>query len=214
MKQFDAVLFDIDGTLLDTTQFIQQAFFHSLKTNGGPNVTVAEIKAVVGKPLPDCYQILYPTGDVATLCETHDSFQMKNLHLSVPFQNTIKVLNELIKAEMKIAAVTSRPRHTSEKILVEADMIKYFDTFVFADDVENHKPHPEPLLKALHTLNIAPENAVMIGDTSADVGAGKNANTKTIGVTYGFHGQKIRESMPDFVVDDIEEILNIILKQD
>lgn len=145
------------------------------------------------------------------LCDAHNTFQIQHLHLSIPFKHTIHVLNKIQLSEKKIAAITSRTKESAEKILELANIHHYFDIFLAAEDVEHHKPHPEALMKALDVLQVSPNHAVMIGDTSADIGAGKNAGTFTIGVTYGFHGEKIRDSNPDFVVRDIQEIIPLIL---
>lgn len=98
-----------------------------------------------------------------------------------------------------------------EQTLRLADIFDLLDVIINADDVKNHKPHPEPIKKALRKLGALSESAVMVGDTDVDVLAGKNAGVVTIGVTYGFHGEKIRKSNPDFLIDDISEILKIVL---
>jgi pyrophosphatase PpaX len=85
------------------------------------------------------------------------------------------------------------------------------DYVVAFEDVVNVKPHPEPVYKALKFLGVGPENTVMAGDSDADILAGKNAGTSTVGVTYGFHGMRIVESGPDFLIDSINEIVPIVL---
>ncbi|MEK7450986.1 MAG: HAD-IA family hydrolase [Patescibacteria group bacterium] len=212
MKELEAVLFDVDGTLLNTKEFIYQAYEHTFKSHNLPSVPREELDGVMGKLLEDCYKHFVPSSqDLMILCETHRTFQTKNLHLSVPFPNTKDTLNKIKKAEIKIAAITSRSQRTSTHNLELAGIKDRIDVVISAEDVTRIKPHPEPLLKALKQLGVKPEKAVMVGDTDADILAGKNAKTKTIGVTYGFHGKRIVESNPDYVVDDIAEIIPIIL---
>ena len=89
----------------------------------------------------------------------------------------------------------------------------FIDTVISKEDVEHSelKPHPRPILLALKQLHVLPEHAIMIGDAKEDVEAGKRAGTKTIGVTYGSLGEKIKDSKPDYTVDYIADILPIII---
>jgi len=211
MKKIAAALFDVDGTLLNTVEFVYQACEYTFRVHGLPIKSRDEMALVMGKPLEECYRNLSPEGDPHQLCETHRSFQAKNLHLSVPFSNTLETLRKLKDAGIKIAAVTTRSKQTSLKTLEMSGILGYFDVVVSGEDTVNSKPHPEPLLRALRLLKIRPERAVMIGDTEADILAGKSAGTKTIGVSSGFHGSRIVESHPDFVINDIADVIPIIL---
>lgn len=215
MGTVKAVLFDVDGTLLDTKEFIFQSFEHTLKTHGLPKKSREEINRVVGRPLEECYRELAPSLNPKSLCETHRLFQEENLELSSPFPKTRETLKRLKEKGLKIAAVTTRSRRTSKKTLEIAGLFDFIDVFVSAEDVKNHKPHPEPILQALKHLQIDCESAVMVGDTGIDIAAGKNAGLRgTIGVTYGFGGRKkIVASNPDFVVNDIAEVVPIVLDQ-
>ncbi|MBI2029933.1 HAD-IA family hydrolase [Candidatus Gottesmanbacteria bacterium] len=212
MKKFKAVLFDVDGTLLDTEEFIYKAFKYTLKKHNLPTITKTQVLKIVGQQLEKTYKILSNSDNVVEYCETHRSFQVKNLHLSKPFPNTIKALRKIKKAGLKIAAVTSRSKRTSQKTLELANIYEYFDLLISSEDVKNHKPHPEPLLKALNNLGIKSQNAVMVGDTKFDIEAGKNAKVKTIAAAYGFHKDRVKASSPDFIIRDIIDILPIITK--
>lgn len=211
MGAIKAVLLDVDGTLLNTREFVFQAFEHTFRAHKLPKKRREEINLVMGRPLEECYQELAPSTDPQHLCETHKLFQDRNLQLSSPFPNTRKTLISLKKGGLKIAAVTNRSRRSSKKTLKTADLFDYINVIVAAEDVKNHKPSPEPLLKALGILEIDPKEAVMVGDTIMDIVAGKNAGVKeTIGVTYGFGGRKIVESNPDFIVNDIAQVIPIL----
>lgn len=211
MREIEAVLFDVDGTLLDTTEFIYQAYEHTFNNHGISPPTREELGKMMGKPLEEYYRFFAPNTDTNQLCETHRTFQAENLSLCIPFPNTRSTLTELKKAGLKIAAVTTRSKRTSVDTLRVANLLNLIDTIISREDVENLKPHPEPLFKALEQLKVEPKNAVMIGDTDIDIKAGKNAGTKTIGASYGFQGNKIIDSNPDYVVDDIAETVPLIL---
>ena len=85
-----------------------------------------------------------------------------------------------------------------------------FDAIITTDLVKETKPNPTPLFKALEILKEKPEHAVMIGDSHFDIEAGKNAGTKTIRVTYGFHKDNLHNPEPDYFVDDLKDLFNII----
>ncbi|PIR12963.1 hypothetical protein COV49_03730 [Candidatus Falkowbacteria bacterium CG11_big_fil_rev_8_21_14_0_20_39_10] len=203
------VLFDVDGTLLDTSEYIYQSFEYSLKKHYKP-LKRDRIGTIMGKPLEECYQILTTKDAVSDLAQSHNDFQKKNSYLSFPFPHTLKVLRTLKDKNYHSAAVTSRRKNTVIETLKLAKILPLLDYIVTVDDVVKPKPHPESIRKALDFFGAEPKQAIMIGDSPADVHAGKNAGTQTIGVTYGFHGNKITEFNPDFVIDDIAEVLNLV----
>lgn len=206
-----AIFFDIDGTLLDTTEFIFQAFEHTFKTHNLFTPARATIVQTVGKSLDECYQILTQTPDTTPLTETHRTFQESNLHLSIPFTHTIQTLATLKKANLSLAAISTRESRTLHTSLDHAGIRHFFDCIISGDEVIHVKPHPEPVLKALAYFSLSPEQAFMVGDTSVDIDAGKNAGVETVGVTYGIHGEKIKESAPDYCINDIVDLLTIPL---
>lgn len=213
MKEIKAVLFDVDGTLLNTKEFIYQAYEYTFRLHNLPEIPRDELDRMMGKSLEDCYKHFAPSYDISSLCNTHRIFQTENLNLSVPFPNTKGTLDKIKEAGLKTAAITTRSQRTSVHTLELARIKDKIDVVISGEDRGKHKPHPEPLLKALKQLGVRPEKAIMVGDTDVDILAGKNAKTKTIGVTYGFHGKRIVESNPDYVIDDIADIIPIILVQ-
>lgn len=216
MQEFKAALFDIDGTLLDTSEFIFQAYEYTLKKFGLAPRTRSEVAALIGKPLETCYELLAPDVGIKAipeLAKTHRFFQGKHLDLSKPYPGTAETLAALKGAGIKIAAVTTRQRSSSVKTMALAGISRFIDFVVALEDVTHLKPDPEPVLKALAYLNVQPVDAIMTGDSDVDIFAGKNAGTATVGVTYGFHGKRIADCNPDYIIDSIEEIVPVILPE-
>ena len=213
MKEIEAVIFDVDGTLLDTTEFYYQAYKHTFLYHGLPTRSWEEIVPVMstGRNLEECYRYFSPSGDVRQLCETHRSFQEEHANLAVPFPNTRETLKKLRGAGVKLAVVTTRSKRTSIKTLEMAGIICYLDAIVSGEDTTNHKPHPEPVLKAIQQLKTEAKRAVMVGDTGVDILAGKSAGTRTIGVSFGFQGSKIAEYNPVLIINDIADVVSVIL---
>jgi len=200
------VLLDVDGTLLDTRAFIFAAFEHALGAHGVPLPERDWLTAQIGKSLDEIYASLAEAA-VEALVETHRTFQAENLHLSVAFEGAAGVLKALRDAGMRLGAVTSRSRRTSVLTLEQSGLLPFFDAVVSAEDTERLKPDPEPLRKALEMLGRGPESAAMVGDTPADVEAGKALGMFTVGATYGFFGPGIAESAPDALIADLRELL-------
>ena len=211
MKGITTLLFDIDGTVLNTEEFILKATEHSLATLGYSVPDRSVIKKVVGMPFPDYYFMLAGiNADADKLIEAHRNFQFKNFSLSVPFTNSVKVLKKLKEKGYKLAAITTRHKNSSHRTLIQAGVFDLFDTIITTDLVKETKPDPTPLLKALEILKEIPSHAVMIGDSHFDIQAGKNAGTKTIRATYGFHKDNLHNPRPDYFIDDIKDLLDII----
>ncbi len=209
-RKFDAALFDVDGTVLNTAEYIFQAYKYTLALHLKKEVTWEEVVPVLGLPFKECYRILTDLEEVDYLMKCHHQYQVQNSQSVKTYENTLKTIRELKKAGVAIAAVTS---HTGELLIRNlkiAGIDKFFKVIVTPTDVKKPKPDPESVLKALEILKVKPERAIFIGDSKADIKAGKAAKVKTIGALYGFHGNKLMESEPDYTVGDIREILPII----
>lgn len=210
-RKFDAALFDIDGTILNTGEYIFQAYKYTISLHLKREITWEEVVPVLGLPFKECYRILTNLEEVDYLMKCHHQYQVQNSHSVTAYENSLKTLRELKKAGVAIAAVTS---HTGELLIRNlniAGIDKFFKVIVTPLDVEKPKPDPESIFKALETLRVKPGRSVFIGDSPADIQAGKAAGVKTIAALYGFHGERLLKTKPDFQVDDIEQIIPIIL---
>lgn len=204
-----AVLFDIDGTLLDTWDFVIKARDYSLSFHGY-TPSKEQLSKALGKPLIEFYKILAPGVDPLQLMQTHIEFQKQNPQLVQLFPKTKKILKYLKDHGFLLAAISNRMRQSLLKSLKETEIDNLFDVVLSVDDVKNPKPHKEHVLTALKLLKVELSNAYLVGDTGEDILAGKNAKIKTVGVTYGFLGKDIVKHNPDYVIDDISELLKIL----
>jgi pyrophosphatase PpaX len=209
LNQTKAFLFDLDGTLLDTFDFIYGAFENTYSKHGIEPLSHDQIRHLMGGPLESVYHAMAPEYDAALLAETHRAFQAAHTHLVKLFPDTLQVLDELKRRDMKIAAITTRSNRSSIRSLEVTGIAKYFDMVISAEDVQNHKPNPEPLFKALKFLRVEPQDAVMTGDTGADIMAGKNAGTKTVAALYGFGGETLIELNPDYLIQNLGSLLRL-----
>ena len=107
--------------------------------------------------------------------------------------------------------MTTKIRDTVNMGLKLTKLDQFFDVVVTLDDVENAKPHPEPVLKALEQLGSSPEEAIMVGDNHHDIEAGKNAGTKTAGVSWSVKGREyISSYKPDYILEKMSDLLPIV----
>jgi len=205
-----AVLFDIDGTILDTLDFVFLAVKYTLDKHEFI-VSKELLMQAAGRPLLEYYRFILPNEDYEQLAQTHREFQ-KDKHITMvkTFPNVKKVLKKLRKENYKMAGVSNRSRESLVESLKVTGIEDYFDVIVGVGDVENPKPHKDHPNKALELLGVDKDFAIMVGDTAADIKAGKSAGIKTVGVTYGWIGKDIKKSKPDFVIDNIEELLDLV----
>jgi pyrophosphatase PpaX len=211
MEKITRLIFDVDGTLLDTQEFIFQATEHALATLGYFVPERSIIAKNVGKSFPEYYfSLTNSKKDIDKLIDTHRAFQYLNFNLSKLFPNTLETLTTLKNKGYKLAVVTTRSKKTSHQTLIDSNIFNLFNIVISGDDAKKIKPDPEPLLMALEFMQELPEKAIMIGDSYVDIQAGKNAGTKTIRATYGFHIDKLHEPEPDFFISDMSDLLKLL----
>jgi pyrophosphatase PpaX len=213
-KKLSAIVFDVDGTILDTREFILKTFEHTLTSHGYSVPTRGAIQAVVaGKILEDGYLQLAPDGDIIALCDTHRVFQKKRYDLIVAYEGLTDTLSSLRDKGIVSGLYSSRGKATLRPSLEHMQVLKYFDAVIDGGDVQNHKPHPEGVLKALEILGVSPQDSAMIGDSHADIEAGKAAHCAlTIGITHGLGSRtSLEEAGADHIVDSLKDILPILI---
>jgi pyrophosphatase PpaX len=206
-----AILFDLDGTLLDTDVYISGAFNAVLLDAGLGPLDVERYRAVIGQPLADCYRHLAPGLDPVRLCEQHRVWQTRHLDLVKPMSGASELLESLRARGLKVAVVTTRSQRSSTPSLERSGLLSLLDTVVSAEDVSRHKPDPEPLRVALARLGVSPARAAMVGDTSADVDAGRAAGVQVVvGVDFGSVGPAIADTNPDAVLSRLSDLIEVL----
>lgn len=205
-----AVLFDIDGTLLDAWDYIFEAVKYTAVKHNQVYPSDELLKKTQGKPLLEFYLTAYPSVDPNLLAQTHHDFQAKNFQLLKLYPKVKATLQKLKKEGFLLAAVSNRSRNSLVPSLEKVRILNFFDVVVAPEDVENPKPHPQHLQVALKHLQVKSADSLMVGDTDKDILAGKAAKVKTIGVTYGFLGKDIAKHKPDYLIDEISQLLKIL----
>jgi pyrophosphatase PpaX len=208
---FPVVLFDFDGTVVDSGAMILASFRHATKTVLDRDLSDAELLAAVGTPLREQMHLF----DAERADELVDVYRAHNepLHEALePCDGMLDALRRLKEEGRRLGIVTAKRRGTVELAFAVLPLRHYFDTVVAAEDAERHKPAPEPLLIALDRLGARPEEAAYVGDSPFDVAAAKAAGVFAVAVTWGgIHTETaLRAEEPDAVVSTPEELLDAL----
>ena len=209
-----AVLFDFDGTLVDTTEMIHQSMRHATSSVlGREDIPRETLLANVGQPLPRQMELI-DTENAESLLEAYRSHHERHHDALIrEFPGVEESLSRLRSAGIKVAVVTSKRRVSVEMALeIFPGLRNVVDRFVTMEDTTHHKPHPEPLLRALKLLgSISKERAAYVGDSPFDVEAAKAAELTSVAVSWGaFSEDAIRASEPDHLVPDIRSAVDIL----
>jgi pyrophosphatase PpaX len=201
MTECKAILFDLDGTLIDTTELILYCFNHAWETICGRTHPPEAFVATMGVPLKEAIRRLLGTTDglepeqigelraagcVESLVLEYRSCNAANHdRLARPFPGMDLVVAKLRDRGYSVGVVTSKSREFAQRGLRLCALWEFLDVFVSMDDTSVHKPNPEPLIFALEKLRIAPEYAVYVGDSRHDLQAGRAAGMRTIAALWG-----------------------------
>ncbi|MFZ5943074.1 MAG: pyrophosphatase PpaX [Bacillota bacterium] len=205
------ILFDLDGTLINTNDLIVETFQYTYKKILDLDVCRDDITCRFGEPLVDTLAQYCPEK-VDLLLKTYRDYNFaKHDDLTTIFPGSKETVIELKKRGYSLAVVTSKKNIGAHQGLNLFGLTPYIDCFIGYDDTTSHKPNPEPALKALEGLRIAPQEALMVGDSPYDILCGKNAGTYTAVVKYTEHSlEKLMELKPDYVLNELGDLLSIL----
>jgi len=210
--RFPTVLFDLDGTLVDSGEMILSSFRHATRTVLARDVADEQIAALVGgSNLYDQMRTL----DASRVEELVAAYREHNepLHDGLEaFVGVQPVLERLRNEGRRLGIVTAKRRATVNLAFGVLPLERYFDAVVTSELTERHKPDPEPVLVALEELGAMPAEAAFVGDSPYDIGAGKAAGVFAIAVTWGkIHSEdRLREAGADAVVHSPEELFDVL----
>ena len=214
-----AVLFDLDGTLIDSVPSLAMAVDQMLEQLDRPKAGVHKVRQWVGngaavlvrRALSDSVQVSADICDeeaehaLGLFLEAYAVCASSGAEL---YPGVKPFLEEMQARNFPMAVVTNKPLRFVPEILSMLEIDHYFQLLVGGECLPHKKPHPEPLLHAARELAVKPEQLLMIGDSKHDVQAARNALCPVAAVTYGYnHGEPIAESAPDWVVDSLMELL-------
>lgn len=214
-REIKGVLFDLDGTLLDTYNLILASMRHAINNVSGGSYSDAELMARVGTPLAD--QMLYfadgsqeGADRLMEIYRQHnDSIHDKGI---CAFSDTAASLQRLQDAGLKLGVVTSKRHDSAQRGLDKTGIAKYFDVVIGPDDWPEHKPHPGPVLHGCKMIDVAPENCIYVGDSPFDIQAGNGAGCLTVAALWGmFPKDALDAQNPSINCESLSQLCDLLL---
>ena len=203
MNKNKIILFDLDGTLIDSTDAIESTFYHSFKElNFDFKGNDEDIKSLIGYPLDIMYKEL--GVDESKVWDFVDSYKNRYREISVEQTTLLENAYEAVELASKFArvsVVTTKTRTYTMPLLENFNIAQFFEVVTGRENVQNPKPHPEPILITLEQMNYDKniDSVWMIGDTKLDLIAANEANVNSIGVLCGYGNEKELRKYTDFV---------------
>lgn len=211
MTKYKAILFDLDGTLLDTTDLILASFQFAAEKHLGRSVSREEILPTFGQPLIDALEKLAPgKGQELIVTYREHNLQYHDRMVKI-FPGVKEVLTELKEKQIKLGIVTSKIRVTALRGLQLFNLDSYFDIIIAMEDTTIHKPNPEPVLLAMDRLGASAEHCLMVGDSPHDLVSAQKAGIDTAAVKWSnLPLQSLLEVGPTYVLDSMQDLLAIV----
>ncbi|MEO1543551.1 MAG: phosphoglycolate phosphatase [Pseudomonadota bacterium] len=213
------IVFDLDGTLVDTAPDLIRATDHVLALKGKPPVDpefarpwisfgamrmITEATQKAGLNLPD--------DEHAVLHQEFLNHYVENIsHASRPFPGAVTLIERLQNDGAKLAICTNKRESLSRKLLSELGLLDWFDAIVGRDTLSVHKPHPRHLTEAIEQAGGTTQRAVMVGDSDTDVKTARAANVPVVGVTFGYTSVPMQDLNPDRLVHHYDAMHNALI---
>lgn len=211
VMETEAVLFDLDGTLVDSLPLIFRTYRQVFDEMGIP-WNENSIEKMIGLPLKDIGK--YFTGkEVSRFEELYQYYYHRDHdHFTRLYPGTLAMLSNLEKRKIKLGIVTSKGKPGTTRTTAFTGLDRFMDVIISAHDVLKHKPDPEPLLNAVELLGVHVSRAIYIGDSRFDILTGRNAGARTLGVTWGLASREELESLqPDGMLERWDELIRYII---
>lgn len=211
------IIFDVDGTLLDSRQDIANAQVYVAHKLGATHVVPEDIYPLIGKPLSEIFAILLPPelhAKIPRAKETYVTYYRAHmLDTTKLFPGALETIRNLHASGHRLAVATTKSSVTSGKVLKHFGLSEYFLQIQGSDNTP-YKPDPFVINKVVEDLHWDRAETMMIGDTAADVLGGRNAGVRTCAVTWGaLTREQLERLNPDWIVEKFEEIGMVVGKK-
>lgn len=207
------VLFDLDGTLVNTTPLILESFRHTFKQFGMAVPSDSELVAGFGLPMRTAVTAYMPDEIADEFCDAYRAYQRtRHDELIEGIDGVVETLSALKQRGIKMAVVTSKKRPAAIRDLGCYDLEEYFDTIIACDDCAENKPLPGPSLMALERLGLNGADCLAVGDSPYDLQSARAAGCQTAAVRYTSFDWNfiLNEGKPDYVLNKMTYLLTLI----
>jgi len=208
------ILFDLDGTLIDSTEAILESFHRTFDVLGGEHPTDTAIKALIGHTLDDMYlQVGIVPEAVEDYVRTYKEHYRRISTLKTVLLPQAREAIEAASAVARLGIVTTKTGLYSRELMEHFGVMDAFEVLIGREDVTHAKPHPEPVLTALERMGANPERSWLIGDTRLDAEAARRAGIGCIGVLSGYDNEEQLRSLTPFIEKDALEAVRYIVNK-
>ncbi len=209
-----AILYDYDGTLVNSKKVIFEGINLVLKRRGLSKIKTNELMNIAGMPLQKGLAKRFESMTEDEMAGFQADFDVYMNVASKKYEligGTRKTLSYFRKKGAIQAMVTSAPRHQVDLDLNRFGLLEFFELVISREDVDDHKPAPDSILRALSSLNVSAEETVYVGDSYVDLVAGKRAGVRTIGVLTGFcNRQALEDGDPDMIIKSVADLRKVV----
>ena len=207
------ILFDLDGTLIDSTEAILESFHHTYDLHGRVHSEEAAIKALIGYPLDVMYrQLGIEEERVGSFVDAYKEHYRKiSTAKTVLLESAREAVEEASKFA-RLGIVTTKTGRYSRELLEHFGVMHHFEVLIGREDVQHPKPHPEPIETAVRAMACEKGRCWMVGDTRLDIEAAKGAAIGCVAVTSGYDSYEQLATMTDDIADNALEAVRRIAK--
>jgi len=206
MKKFEGIIFDIDGTLTSTNELIFASFNHVTTKYLNKKLTNEEIISLFGPP-EDTILKKWFGDDFTNVKEDYYKFYKDEHHLADAYPGIKEILEIIKSGEIPLGIFTGKGRKSALITLEVLGIDKYFDLIITGDDVVNHKPCGEGIIKFINEFHLEKEKVLMIGDSLGDIIASREAGVKIASVLWDSYAkEKVLKQGSDYVFHSVEEL--------
>ena len=210
-----AIIFDLDGTLVDSLRDITTALNRALRHLQQPHVDRHRVRSWIGDGLPMlCRRALPNTDEPAVLRLIEQTATHYRTHCVVhtqPFPNILKMLDLLRERRVPLAVLSNKPHGLTVQVMRELGLSPFFQEICGCRNEQDKKPSPQVALQISETLETPPESIYVVGDSAVDILTARHAGMRAVAVTWGFRTeQELRAAEPDRLVNDPLEILDLV----
>ena len=208
------IVFDWDGTLMDSEAQIVSCMKKAIDDMQWPVRTTDEIRNIIGLGLKEAVAALFPAKNMTVVQALADRYRFHFLaepsHANALFDGAEQVVQQCYADGYLLAVATGKGRQGLDKVLIDSNLGQFFHITRCADETIS-KPHPQMLQEIMSSLDVSPDETIMVGDTEYDLQMATNADVASVAVSYGVHdASRLALHKPLAMLDDIRQLLDIL----
>jgi phosphoglycolate phosphatase len=214
MTAFDLVIFDLDGTLVDTLPDVHESINRTLAQLDLPPVSVEQTTKAIGPGPAEFIKFILSSENLHRAPDFYDAFRaiysQHSSDTSEMYEGMQNLIMQLKKENIRLALATNKSRLDTEPLIKKLGLDQLFDIILTRDEVENPKPAPDMLLKACHLLNVSPQRTLMLGDTDNDILAAQKADILSCLALWGYSDFCDLHLLADYTAENAMDVIELI----